>query len=133
MKSPIVMLTAALVVCLTGSAWALPAVSQDLRSPDTVTPAVPDLARGQDLRSPDTVTPAEPVAPAARSMQDLRAPDTVTSAEPAPAATSLAVTLPADGGLNVFLIVLISLGGASALGGAAYTVMRLAHHQPPVA
>jgi hypothetical protein len=60
MKSPIVMLTAALVVCLTGSAWAQHAVSQDLRSPDTVTPAVPDPARGQDLRSPDTVTPPEP-------------------------------------------------------------------------
>jgi hypothetical protein len=106
--------------------------AQDLRSPDTATPAVSGPARGQGLRSPDTVTP---VAPRATAVQDLRSPDAVTPVEPAPAsaATSSDVTLPVDGGLSGFMIVLISLGGAVALAGAAYTSMRLAHHRSPAA
>jgi hypothetical protein len=150
MKSLTVMLTAALMLCLAPSAGAYPDVrssdsvvpiepaapaSQDLRSPDSATRVTPTPYRApaaQDLRSPDTATP---VAPRATAVQDLRSPDAVTPVEPAPAsaATSSDVTLPVDGGLSGFMIVLISLGGAVALAGAAYTSMRLAHHRSPAA
>ena len=147
MKSLTVMLTAALVLCLSASALAQnPATFQDVRSPDNVPPAaVP--ATFQDLRAPDNVRPAAPVAP--RTFLDVRAPDNVTATAPAapatfldvrspdsvapmepgsaPAAGSSDVPLPADGGLSALLIVLISLGGALALAGVAYVTMRLAH------
>jgi hypothetical protein len=154
MKSLTVMLTAALVLCLSGSALAQDlATFQDVRSPDNVTPAAP--ATFQDVRSPDNVTPAAPVAPAtfrdvrspdnvtpaapvARvSFLDMRSPDSVTPMEPgsASAAASSDVTLPADGGLSALLIVLISLAGAMVLAGVAYATMRVAraHHGQPVA
>ena len=132
MKSSPVMLTAALVLCLSGSALVqVAAASQDLRPPDNVTPSAP---ASQDLRSPDSVTPTAPAAPAS---QDLRSPDSVTPTEStvAPAVASSEVTLPADGGLSTFLIVLISFGGAVALGGVAYGASRLshAHAGPPMA
>ena len=113
MKSSPVMLTAALVLCLSGSGLVqVAAASQDLRPPDNVTPTTP---ASQDLRSPDSVTPTESTV--------------------APAVASSEVTLPADGGLSTFLIVLISFGGAVALAGAAYGARRLshAHAGPPMA
>ena len=67
MKSSPVMLTAALVLCLSGSALVqVAAASQDLRPPDNVTPTTP---ASQDLRSPDSVTPTQNTvaAPAASS------------------------------------------------------------------
>jgi hypothetical protein len=132
MKSSPVMLTAALVLCLSGNALVqVAAASQDLRPPDNVTPTTP---ASQDLRSPDSVTPTAPAAPASH---DLRSPDSVTPTQNtvAAAAASSDVTLPADGGLGMFLIALISFGGAVALAGAAYGLRRLshAHAGPPMA
>jgi hypothetical protein len=74
-----------------------------------------DHARPQDLRSPDSVTPTQNTVAAAAASSD--------------------VTLPADGGLGMFLIALISFGGAVALAGAAYGLRRLshAHAGPPMA
>jgi hypothetical protein len=127
---------------------------QDLRSPDSVAPTesgpVPGPARmhastvqkptpqGQDLRGERAKdsSQAVDVTLAARG-RTLRAPDGVapTQRTVAPAAASSHATLPADGGLSTFLIVLISLAGAVALAGAGYTAMRLshAHGAPPVA
>ena len=135
MKSLTVMLTAALVLCLSASALAQ-TTFQDVRSPDTVTPAAgAPPATFQDMRAPDNVTPAAPVA--AVTFQDMRSPDSVTPLEPgsAPAAGSSPVTVPADGGLSALLIVLISLAGALTLAAVAYATMRLAHahHGPPLA
>ena len=113
MKSSPVMLTAALVLCLSGSALVqVAAASQDLRPPDNVTPTTP---ASQDLRSPDSVTPTQNTVAAAAASSD--------------------VTLPADGSLGMFLIALISFGGAVALAGAAYGLRRLshAHAGPPMA
>ena len=129
MKSSPVMLTAALVLCLSGSALVqVAAASPDLRPPDNVTPTAP---ASQDLRSPDSVTPTAPAS------QDLRSPDSVTPIQStvAPAAASSDVTLPADGGLSTFLIVVISFGAAVALAGSAYGARRLshAHAGPPMA
>jgi hypothetical protein len=92
MKSSPVMLTAALVLCLSGNALVqVAAASQDLRAPDNVTPTTP---ASQDLRSPDSVTPTAPAAPASH---DLRSPDSVTPTQNtvAAAAASSDVTLPA--------------------------------------
>jgi hypothetical protein len=154
MKSLTVMLTAALVFCLSASALAQttfqdvrspdtvtpvagapPATFQDMRAPDNVTAAPVAAATFQDMRAPDNVTPAAPVA--AATFQDMRSPDSVTPLEPgsAPAAGSSPVTVPADGGLSALLIVLISLAGALTLAAVAYATMRLAHahHGPPLA
>jgi hypothetical protein len=123
MKFQIVVMTAGLMVCLTGSAWAQPAVYQDVRSPDAALPvsaAVLSVASNQDLRSPDAALPVSAAVPPVETA-------------PAPAATSSEIPVPVDGGLSAFMIVLISLGGAAALAGAAFAALRLAHHRPPVA
>lgn len=80
----------------------------NLRTPDqrTASAAKPELAG----RQPEPV-PAEPVAAQARS---------------APQAPS-APLVPSGGGLSAFLIVLISVGGASALCGIADTAIRIRH------
>src|SRR5829696_7276849 len=105
--------------------------SQNLRSPDSVTPIERVAPASQNLRSPDSVTPIERVAPAS---QNLRSPDSVTPMERTPIQSTVAsaaapsdVTLPADGGLSTFLILVISFGGAVAVAGAAYGARRLSH------
>lgn len=153
MKSQVVMLTAALMLCLTGSAWAQPTVYEDLYPPDTATDLYPpDTATAvtadsfnapgpQELRSPDTIPQVNAATLTVASGQELRSPDTIPDVRaatpvepaPAPAATSPAILVPADGGLSAFLIVLISLGGAAALAGAAFGGMRFAHHRAPPA
>ena len=148
MKSQLAMFTAALMVCLTSSAWAQPTAFEDLHPSDAATAITADTfgAQGpQDVRrSPDTVVPVMAVAARVASSQDLRSPDTVVPVvpaalvepEPAPAATAPEVVLvPDDGGLSVLMIVLISIGGAAALAGAAFFAgsRSAVHHRPPVA
>src|SRR5215203_5718516 len=117
--------------------------SQNLRSPDSVTPIERTPIRStvvlasQDLRSPDSVTPIErtPIrSTVVLASQDLRSPDSVTPMERTPIQSTVAsaaapsdVTLPADGGLSTFLILVISFGGAVAVAGAAYGARRLSH------
>jgi hypothetical protein len=124
MKAFITVLALALGLWVCSTATA---TSQDLRNPDQAAPAP---ASHQDLRNPDRV------APARGYLQDLRSPDrvapepaVVTGATTAPApavASSNAIPAP-DDGLSTLLIVLISVGGAAALAGAAYTTMHVAH------
>jgi len=156
-SSSAVTLTAALVLSLPASALGeVGATSHDLRSPDSVTPIERVAPASQNLRSPDSVTPIERVAPASQNLrspdsvtpiertpirstvvlasQDLRSPDSVTPMERTPIQSTVAsaaapsdVTLPADGGLSTFLILVISFGGAVAVAGAAYGARRLSH------
>ena len=125
MKSQLAMFTAALMVCLTSSAWAQPTAFEDLHPSDAATAVTADSFKAQgpqDLRSPDTVVP---VAPAA-----------LVEPEPAPAAAAPEVVLvPDDGGLSALMIVLIAIGGAAALAAAAFFAgsRSAVHHRPPVA
>jgi hypothetical protein len=48
-----------------------------------------------------------------------------------PAAEAPPVSVPSSGGLGTLAIVLISVGGALALAGAAYTTTRVLHHHAP--
>jgi hypothetical protein len=123
MKVLTTILAIALGLWVCGTAVAAPV---DLHNPNQAAPAP---ATHQDLRN------ADQVAPARGNMQDLRNPDRVAPepaivmgapAAPAPAATSPALPAP-DGGLSALLIVLISVGAATALAGASYAVMRVAH------
>ena len=50
---------------------------------------------------------------------------------PRAASSSRAPAVSSDGGLGALVIVLISVGGAVAIAGAAYTATRFAHHGHP--
>jgi hypothetical protein len=119
-------------LCQVAAADGPATVVQDARSPDLVAPAAaasqnPQTPASQDLRTPDQVTPAG-------VSQDFRAPDQSTSA-PSVLASPVAATdaiATSDGGLSTLWIVLICLGGAAALVAAGYTTMRVAHaHSRP--
>ena len=86
MKSQLAMFTAALMVCLTSSAWAQPTAFEDLHPSDAATAVTADSFRAQgpqDLRSPDTVVPVIAAAARVANGQDLRSPDTVVPVTPA--------------------------------------------------
>jgi hypothetical protein len=138
MKFLTALLAVVAAACLSAAASAAPAIDsgraattnppalQDLRSPDLVSPAA---APPQDLRSPDRITSAAP-------RQDLRSPDRITSvgslapesvvAVDSAVASNDAIST-SGGGLSALWIVLISVGGALALAGVAYTTVRVMH------
>jgi hypothetical protein len=92
-------------------------VQQDLRAPDLVSPAAAPL---QDMRAPDQAVSAGSLAP-----------ESVVVPDPAVASASTDVSATSGGGLGTLWIVLISLGGAVALSGVAYTTKRVVHGHGP--
>jgi len=98
--------TIALTLSLCGTALAAPLPSQ------VSSPAVGSQSGAGEQTSSD--------APSAAL-----SPGTTADSHAAPAVSS-------DGGLSAFAIVLISVGGAVALAGAAYTANRFVHRGHPV-
>jgi hypothetical protein len=122
MKSLTALLAVAATLCLANAALAAPAVDSGLAAP-----ANPQ----QDLRSADQVAPAR-----AHQLQDLRSADRITSGGSLPpesfgvadsAEASTVAVSTSGGGLSALWIVLISVGGATALAAVAYTSIRVMH------
>ena len=109
----------ALAVALSGTALAMPDISPP---PPETTASVQQV----NLSAPDQQTTSI-AKPLLKGPDQRTGPTADLQPQPVAAQAPSVPAVPSDGGLSTFLIVLISVGGALALCGIAYTRNRVVH------